>query len=307
MRLTMTILVKTSTVGKKPTNVTVLPLVASRQVKRDPYRLKSSTGAFLCLALVTLSVVILGFTSGVMLFREYVRSSNVRYRGFCTVSSTKDMDYLVMNDTPNVPWFAVPAVQMKVFSSPSDLINPNILNQLLEEMAIEDRLETITVRDGQRVFEIVHDFDDNLTSIRSEERCFVMDLIHDFVLEPSTLIASFHNESRLELSHAHSTFRAQLPALAAPPRACRPPAYRLDLQDTLVLRKRSVEVGSSPPPATSPAPEAAAEASSHDFVQFSGNHLQRITISNMADVLQYEEARSGHTPHPKLAAARPQQ
>ncbi|CAH2104118.1 unnamed protein product [Euphydryas editha] len=153
-----------------------------------------------------------------------------------------------------------------------------LADALREELDIGDTVEKISViNNGHRVH-FIHDFSDNTTGIVDPERCFVMELSPELVLSPELFISGLTSGAPFDVSRVRSSLRAALPALVELRRAASElaarcaerPLYRLYQDDA--IRKR--EVHESPEP--------------HDYMQFSGRHVQEIKINNLQEVLAYE-------------------
>ncbi|XP_060802688.1 uncharacterized protein LOC106132191 [Amyelois transitella] len=274
----MTVLTKPSLIIKKA-DVTEAPLVDDNVCDEEkidihpagvPYVRSRSSGGLMCMSLTALMMAAVGIICGLLLYRQYLHTNAVRrYQGFCTIP----MD---ARQQAQLRWRADPDVQ--VFSTLEDSSDSE--GTLLERFDIGDNYEKVMVIDNGHNFEFIHDFNVNLTGIVEEARCFMMSLEPSLVLPPARLAAGLAAGARFDVSRVRSALRAE-PAAPAAARAALllldacldKPVYMLKQDDNVQIRKRSAD---EPP---------------HEFIQFSGNHVQEIEIGNMDEILAYEKAQ----------------
>ncbi|OWR40775.1 hypothetical protein KGM_210144 [Danaus plexippus plexippus] len=274
----MTMLTKPSAIIRKP-EVISAPLVEKTvcdegKIDIHPTPEARSSRAMLCLSLTAMLLLMLGFTSGLTVYREYMSASTRRYQGFCSIPLPNDIRELQNSQMIESNFRVLPLSwspeDVQVVSTSDD---DQFVNALREELDIGDNVEKISViNNGHRV-SFIHDFNDNTTGIIDSDRCFIMDLEPELVLSPSLFIAGLQRGSQFDVSRVRSSLRAALPAITFTRLSddCAPrPTYRLTADQTGAIRKRSAE---DPP---------------HDYMQFSGKHVQEIKIDNLQEVLQYE-------------------
>ncbi|CAG9566439.1 unnamed protein product [Danaus chrysippus] len=98
----MTVLTKPSAIIRKP-DVNSAPLVEKgvcdeEKIDIHPGPEVRSSRAMLCLSLTAMLLLMLGFTSGLTVYREYMNASNRRYQGFCAIPLPNDIrEVLVFN------------------------------------------------------------------------------------------------------------------------------------------------------------------------------------------------------------------
>ncbi|KAJ2953950.1 hypothetical protein O0L34_g1587 [Tuta absoluta] len=296
----MTVLTKPSLVIKKP-DCTKSPLVednaGSDEEKVDIYPPTSlphyhagrhrSAGALFCMSIVALLVAITGVSCGLMLYKQYLRSTGVhRYQRFCSIPIESDnTDQLIepnYNEQRVMPlkWSQEPDIQ--VFNVGMEEPLDSVARSLREEFDVGNRMETIRVYDNGRLVSFIHDFDDNVTGIIDQDRCFMMDLDRSFVMAPEMLVVGMENGEEFDVTRIRSTLRAVMPALAEmvkrasalAERCLNKPTYKLERLEGVVIRKRAVD---APP---------------HDYIQFSGKGIQEIQITNLGDLLQSEQVQA---------------
>ncbi|XP_049871072.1 uncharacterized protein LOC126370210 isoform X2 [Pectinophora gossypiella] len=241
------------------------------------------------MSLLAVSVAVAGVTCGLMLYRQYLRTATMRrYQGFCSIPIQPDLiqsgqliepryrEHAVMP----LQWSSEPDVQ--IFSVDNGANAADVAGALREEFDVNARVETIRVYDNGRTISFMHDFDDNVTGIIDNDRCFVMDLDPMLVLTPDMLVFGIEHGDEFDVSRVHSTVRAVLPALEELARQARmlvercygKPTYRLQKEPASVIRKRSID------------------GLPHDYIHFAGKHIQEIEISNLADLLEYEQEKA---------------
>ncbi|XP_059058148.1 integral membrane protein 2A-like [Achroia grisella] len=272
----MTILTKPSIILKK-SDVTESPLVHDTticdedkvEVHMPPvyWSQKKRSNGLLCMSMIALLMAVTGIISGLLLYRQYLRTNIVhRYQGFCSIPREPKPD-------AQLRWHSDPDPDVQVFSTTE---TDNDVDDLLERLEIDDDFERIIVIDSGRNVEFIHNFNINMTGIVDKDRCFFMPLETSLVLPPPQLLAGVGAAGGWDVSRVRSALLAALPP--APPAgllrtmrtACRPrTSYMLRPADLLV-RKRSVD------------------EPQHDYIQFAGQHIQEIQISNMAELLEYE-------------------
>ncbi|XP_050362085.1 uncharacterized protein LOC126781236 isoform X3 [Nymphalis io] len=258
----MTVLPKPSAIIKKTPIITDAPLV-EKPINEDKIDIhpshewpKRSSNGVMCLSLTATVLALLGFTGGLLLCQDMLKPTTIRrFQGYCSVPIPNN-DKQVINTE----------------RSSADQLE----DALHEEFDIGDTVEKISVvNNGHRV-NFIHDFSDNTTGIIDDERCFVMELEPELVLTPQLFISGLQNGAQFDVSLVRSELRAALPALTELRRAAAElaarcagrPVYRLHRDDA--IRKRS------------------ADEPTHDYIQFSGNHVQEIKIDNLPEILEYE-------------------
>ncbi|KAM3957700.1 uncharacterized protein ACR2FA_008273 [Aphomia sociella] len=277
----MTILTKPSIIIKKA-DITESPLVHDTticdedkiEVHAPPAywtQKKRITGGLLCISIIALVMAATGIVSGLMLYRQYLRSNAVhRIQGFCSIPMEPKPD-------AQLRWHVETDPDVQVFST-LDTDDEDLLHERLE---IDDGFERILVIDNGRNVEFIHNFNINMTGIVSPERCLVTALQPALVLPPPQLRAGLAGGRAWDVSRVHSALRALLPPAAPAPsrallravlaeRCLQRPVYMLQRDDDVLVRKRSVD---EPP---------------YDYIHFAGQHIQEIKISNMDELLQYE-------------------
>ncbi|KAG6441102.1 hypothetical protein O3G_MSEX001706 [Manduca sexta] len=226
---------------------------------------------------------------GTMLYRQVLRQGPIlhRYQGYCSIpiSAKQNMDPALIESNYRVMplrWSADPDVQ--VVSMLDESTSDDLMSLLREELDIADSVEKISVFENGKKVNFIHDFDSNMTGIVDVERCYMMELDPSLVLSPELFVLSIERGAEFDVSRVRHELRASLPALApspAPAGAPDParlladcvnkPVYRLQRDDPPAIRKRSLD---APP---------------HDYIQFSGRHVQEIEITNLAQVLEEEQ------------------
>ncbi|XP_050362084.1 uncharacterized protein LOC126781236 isoform X2 [Nymphalis io] len=265
----MTVLPKPSAIIKKTPIITDAPLV-EKPINEDKIDIhpshewpKRSSNGVMCLSLTATVLALLGFTGGLLLCQDMLKPTTIRrFQGYCSVP-------IPNNDKQ---WSTDDIQVINTERSSADQLE----DALHEEFDIGDTVEKISVvNNGHRV-NFIHDFSDNTTGIIDDERCFVMELEPELVLTPQLFISGLQNGAQFDVSLVRSELRAALPALTELRRAAAElaarcagrPVYRLHRDDA--IRKRS------------------ADEPTHDYIQFSGNHVQEIKIDNLPEILEYE-------------------
>lgn len=240
---------------------------------------KRSTSALVFMSITAVLVAIAGITSGLVLYRQYLKSNAVhRYKGFCSIPV--DIRQMMESDL-RMPlrWSQEPDVQ--VVSVLGDGATNQLLDALREELDIDEEVEDIAVTENGRQINFIHDFNNNVSGIVDEERCFMMDLDPESVLPPAMLVVGLQQGDEFDVSPLRTTLHAILPALHDMDRLARvlaercaeKPTYQLQREAGIIIRKRS------------------ADAPAHDYIHFAGKHVQEIEIANINDLLHYEQQR----------------
>ncbi|XP_052758539.1 uncharacterized protein LOC113513845 [Galleria mellonella] len=297
----MTILTKPSIIIKK-SDVTESPLVHDTticdeekvEVHAPPAywaQKKRSTGGLLCMSIIALMMAVTGIVSGLLLYRQYLRSNAVhRFHVFCSIP---------MEPKPEAQlrWHTGPDADVQVFATAGAGEGGDEVDELLERLEIDDDFERILVIDNGRNVEFIHNFNINMTGIVDKERCFFMPLEASLVLPPPQLLAGIAAGAAgaagggWDVSRVRSALQAALPRAA--PGAALLRALRAD-----ACRHRPSYMLHAPAPAPAPAPgdmlvrKRSADEPQHDYIQFSGQHIQEIQISNMAELLKYERSQA---------------
>lgn len=258
--------------------------VINIQPSRRPLS-RSHRGAVLCLAAMAAIMLLLGVVTALQIFDSDINDvRHNRYQGFCSVPLSRDIQMLEQRRAP-LRWKSTenagrvePEVQV------ISLLNedPEHLLDLLREVLdidIDDSVEKISVFNNGHPVSFVHDFEQNVTGIVDEERCFTMDLDPEIVLQPELFVFGLQHGDEFDVSRVRSQLRAVLPSVRDAARMSKSiqekcaekPTYQLQKEDGVVIRKRS------------------ADAPPHDFMQFAGKRIQEIEISNLAELLEYEQ------------------
>ncbi|XP_013135940.1 PREDICTED: uncharacterized protein LOC106101309 [Papilio polytes] len=246
--------------------------------------------------LMNISLLLFLFVAmSVLIYRQYVKSTSVRhYQGYCTIPDMKNQRYLIEpNSFLLVSWSPEP-----VEVSSDDAVSAERLSGMLREqfdIDSEAMMEKISVFNNGHLVNFIHDFNNNMTSIVDEERCFILDLDLERVLQPEALIARIARGGAADVARVRSQLRADLPDLALPaslpdlalPAACRArPTYRLLPDRDRQVRKRAAEGG-----------ERGAGRGAAQYVHFSGKAVHEIDIRNLPQLLQRERRRTHPAPH----------
>ncbi|XP_038211119.1 uncharacterized protein LOC119831713 [Zerene cesonia] len=286
------------TVFAKPIDICEKPIIvnspyirgSSRSESRvdipgEDYQMPSLTQSVKGVMYLVLSVIILltlGVTSIIVMLRQYKSGYN-NYQAFCHIPVPRDFTERMSEGKFRalpIIWSSKPVLQ--VVSTMDEPDSDEFMDMLDEELDIGDSVEKIAVVDHGRRFQFVHDFADNITGIVDEDRCFILDLEPDFVLPPDILITGLTAGEQFDVSKVRTHLRAALPAIVdlanttqrlAETCYSRPTyrVYRSDDDDD-AIEKRS----------TDPQP--------HDYIQFSGKHVQEIKIDNIGEIMQYEQS-----------------
>ncbi|XP_045511458.1 uncharacterized protein LOC123706305 [Colias croceus] len=289
----MTVFAKPLDMCEKPIIVNNSPYVrgSSRSESRvdlpgEDYQMPSLTQSVKGVMYLVLSVIILltlGVTSIIVMLRQYKSGYN-NYQAFCHIPVPRDfterMSEGKFRSLPIV-WSSKPVLQ--VVSTMDEPDSDEFMDMLDEELDIGTSVEKISVVDHGRRFQFVHDFADNITGIVDDDRCFIFDMEPDFVLPPELLITGLTGGEQFDISKVRTRLRAALPAVVdisntteSLAEACfsRPTyrVYRADNEDGYAIEKRSTD------------------QQPHDYIQFSGKHVQEIKIDNIAEILQYEQS-----------------
>lgn len=251
--------------------------------KRSPRN--RSIGALVCLSVLALGVATAGLGTGLMVYRQYMRSNAAHhYQGYCTIpiSSRKVEPQLIEQNFRVLPLRFSSEPDVKVVNLLGDDDTDDLVNTLREELDIGGSVEKISVLDNGRRVNFTHDFEANFTGIVDEERCFTMDLDPEVVAAPSVFVVGIERDDKFDVSRVRTTVRAALPPVADLSELARGitffldnclhrPLYRLHKDDGIIIRKRS------------------ADEPAHDYIQFSGKHIQEIEITNLPELLQEEQ------------------
>ncbi|XP_063838194.1 uncharacterized protein LOC135087325 [Ostrinia nubilalis] len=223
----------------------------------------------LCTTFFVLAVMLIGATAGLMYYSETIRSGpSMRYKGYCAVP----LNLVKMR----FPEMAETLMTLPFKPEREESADPEI-ERLVERFEVADTVEKITVLNGQHEVEFIHDFETNATGIVDEKRCFTMELDPEMVSSPDVLVFNIERGDLFDVMRA----RTNMHALVAPPHGMRitslfaekcdyKPTYKLRKGTGNVIRKRSVD---EPP---------------HDYVHFSGKHIQEIVIDNLNDIEAHE-------------------
>ncbi|XP_047514489.1 uncharacterized protein LOC125055874 [Pieris napi] len=233
--------------------------------------------ALLYLLLSVFVVLLVGVTATVMILNP-PKSSNNNYQAFCHIPVPRDFTERMSDGHYRalpVSWSSKPMLQ--IISAIDGPESDDIMGMLNEELDIGDSVEKIAVVDNGRRVDFIHDFSDNVTGIVDAERCFVMDLEPEIVMPPDLFVAGLTARDQFDVSKVRTHLRAALPAIVDLAKTAKKmaetcfarPAYRL-YRDDNIIEKRST-------------------AKPHDYIQFSGKHVQEIKIDNIAEILKYEE------------------
>ncbi|XP_047545180.1 uncharacterized protein LOC125077313 [Vanessa atalanta] len=278
----MTVLTKPSAIIKKPEIITDAPLVEKPigdeekiEIHSNPEWPKRSSNGVMCLSLTATLLALLGFTGGLLLCRDMLKPTTIRrYQGYCSIPIPSDDKETIDPGFRTLPlqWSTDDIQLINADHSGADELE----DALHEELDIGDTVEKISVvNNGHRV-NFIHDFNDNTTGIIDDDRCFVMELEPELVLTPQLFISGLQSGAQFDVSRVRSELRAALPALTELRRAAaelaarcaQRPVYRLHRDQA--VRKRS------------------ADEPTHDYIQFSGKHIEEIKIDNLPEILEYE-------------------
>ncbi|XP_045513645.1 uncharacterized protein LOC123707558 [Pieris brassicae] len=233
--------------------------------------------ALMYLLMSVIVLLALGVTSIIVMLRQYKSGYN-NYQAFCHIPVPRDFTERMSDGHYRalpVTWSSKPMLQ--IISTIDEPESDDIMDMLNEELDIGDSVEKIAVVDNGRRVDFIHDFSDNVTGIVDAERCFVMDLEPEIVMPPDLFVAGLTARDQFDVSKVRTHLRAALPAIVDLAKTAKKmaetcfarPAYRL-YRDDNIIEKRST-------------------AQPHDYIQFSGKHVQEIKIDNIAEILKYEE------------------
>ncbi|XP_026314464.1 uncharacterized protein LOC113226149 [Hyposmocoma kahamanoa] len=244
------------------------------------------------ICVVVLCSLLFACSSGLvfLLYEGYSQyNATPRYTGYCNIPidllrqenlGQVSRDQLIEpnyreHHIPPLTWFANPDVQ--IFSTDEGAADA-FVNSLREEFDVGGRIEKIRVFDNGKTISFIHDFEDNVTGIIDQDRCFLMDLDPSLVLDPELLVFAIQNGEEFDLTRVHTTLRALIPALVDLNHKARALAERCNVKPTYrlknsgpMIRKRSLD---APP---------------HDYIHFAGKHIQEIEIANLGELLQHEQ------------------
>ncbi|CAK1544270.1 unnamed protein product [Leptosia nina] len=281
------------TVFTKPIDILEKPIILNTPYVQDGSRsesrvdipgeeyLPNSTQSVKGLMYLLVSVVMLlalGVTSIVVMLRQYKSGFN-NYQTICQIAVPRDFsEKFSEGHYRHLPITWLPNPMLQVVSTVDEPESDDIMNMLNEELDIGDTVEKIVVVDNGRQVNFIHDFSDNVTGIVDDERCFVMDLEPDLVMPPELFMAGLTSGDQFDISKVRTHLRAALPAIFDLAKTAQKmaetcfarPTYRL-YRDEDDIEKRSTDT------------------KVHDYIQFSGKHVQEIKIDNIAEILKYEE------------------
>ncbi|XP_026726615.1 uncharacterized protein LOC113493034 [Trichoplusia ni] len=283
----MTVLTKPSLTIKK------IPLIDESHCDEEIIEMHSTgagkrhgVAAILCMGVTVFLLVLMGVITALQIYDQVASDVSQRnhYQGFCSIPLSRD---LPMMDTRkmSLTWKTTPIIkhaepEVQVVSLLDE--DPEHLMDLLREVLdidIDDSVEKISVFNNGHPVSFIHDFESNITGIVDSARCFTMELDPALVLAPELFVFGLQRGEQFDVSRVRSQLRAALPPAAPAPggglralRACQgKPVYRLQKDSAVAIRKRSVD---APP---------------HDYMHFAGNRIQEIEISNLAELLEYEQ------------------
>ncbi|CAG4981806.1 unnamed protein product [Parnassius apollo] len=200
-----------------------------------------------------------------------------RYQAYCAIPmDIKELEALKTDPNSQVVplrWSSEPDVQ--IISTADDGATENFVNMLREELDIDGMIEKISVLNNGQQVNFIHDFTTNITSIVDEERCFIMELDRELVMMPDAFVLNIERGHGFDVTRVHTSLRAVLPAVREPtlPLCRSRPTYRLSRTTRIVLKR-------------------SADEPSHDYMHFSGKHIQEIEIGNLGELLEYEKKNS---------------
>ncbi|CAD0195855.1 unnamed protein product [Chrysodeixis includens] len=283
----MTVLTKPSLTIKK------IPLIDESHCDEEIIEMHSTgagkrhgVAAILCMGVTVFLLVLMGVITALQIYDQVATDVSQRnhYQGFCSIPLTRDVPMLDTRKM-SLTWKTTPVMkhmepEVQVVSLLDE--DPEHLMDLLREVLdidIDDSVEKISVFNNGHPVSFIHDFESNVTGIVDSARCFTMELDPSLVVPPELFVFGLQRGSQFDVSRVRSELRAVLPPAAAPlaqqPRALQAcadkPIYRLQKDSAVAIRKRSVD---APP---------------HDYMQFAGNRIQEIEISNLAELLEYEQ------------------
>ncbi|KAJ8729106.1 hypothetical protein PYW08_000687 [Mythimna loreyi] len=284
----MTILTKPSLTIKKTPLIDESNCDEVIEMPVGPPGRRRSVGAILCMAITVFLLVLMGVITALQIYEQVTNDANQHnhYQGFCSIPLSRDLQMLESRKMP-LRWKTSPNVgrvepNIQVVSFMDE--DPEHIFDLLREVLdidIDESVEKISVFNNGHPVSFVHDFESNVTGIVDSDRCFTMDMEPSLVLQPELFLLGLQRGDEFDVSRVRSQLRALLPPLApdavrvrgADGKCAGKPTYRLQKETAVVIRKRS------------------ADAPPHDFMQFAGNRVQEIEISNLAELLEYEQDR----------------
>uniref|UniRef100_A0A2A4K1V6 Integral membrane protein 2 n=1 Tax=Heliothis virescens TaxID=7102 RepID=A0A2A4K1V6_HELVI len=249
-------------------------------------RKRHGVGAILCMAITVFLLVLMGVITALQIYEQVTTdvSQHNHYQGFCSIPLSRDLQMLESRKMP-LRWKTTPNVgriepSIQVVSLMDE--DPEHLFDLLREVLdidIDDSVEKISVFNNGHPVSFIHDFETNVTGIVDSDRCFTMDLDPELSLQPELFLLGLQRGDEFDVSRVRTQLRALLPPRQADTLAARAardacmgkPIYRLQKETGVVIRKRS------------------ADAPPHDFMQFAGKRVQEIEISNLAELLEFEQ------------------
>lgn len=246
---------------------------------------KHYKGVILCTGVITALLLLMGAITAMQIYEQVSNDAqrHNRYQGFCSIPLPRDIQMLEQRKAP-LRWRSVesgghmePEVQVVNLL---DADPKPLLDMLSEELDIDidESVEKISVMNNGHAVSFLHDFDTNTTGIVDADRCYAMELDGSLVLPPEVFVLGLQRGDEFDVSRVRSALRAVLRDALATTRSAAlreqcigKPIYPLERDETHNIRKRSVD---EPP---------------HDYIQFAGNRIQEIEISNLAELLEYEQ------------------
>ncbi|KAF9410416.1 hypothetical protein HW555_010497 [Spodoptera exigua] len=244
-----------------------------------PRKRHHSLGAIFCMAVTVFLLVLMGVITALQIYEQVTSdvSQHNRIQGFCSIPLNGDMEMLESHRMP-LQWKAANVGTTIQVVSVTEDDDPDHLMDLLREVFdidIDQSVEKISVFNNGHPVSFLHDFEANVTGIVDSERCFMMSLDPVGVVAPGELAAGLAAGAAFDVRRVRTPLRALLPPRPAPralAHLCTDrPIYPLTRDVAVVIRKRS------------------ADAPPHDYMHFAGNGVQEIEISNLAELLQYEQ------------------
>ncbi|XP_075992820.1 uncharacterized protein LOC142987727 isoform X2 [Anticarsia gemmatalis] len=284
----MTVLTKPSLTVKK------VPLIDENRCEEEVIDIHATAwaqskryrGAILCMGVIASLLLLMGVITALQIYEQVMNDVQRlnRYQGFCSIPLSRDIQMLEQRKMP-LRWRSTetagriePEVQVVSFldEDPEHLLD--LLREVLD-INIDDSVEKISVFNNDHPVSFVHDFETNNTGIVDEERCFTMDLDPAVTLPPELLVFGLQRGDEFDVSRVREQLRAVLPSVRDMSRLSREmqekcqdkPTYLLQKEEGVIKRKRS------------------ADAPPHDYMHFAGKRIQEIEISNLAELLEYEQ------------------
>lgn len=277
----MTVLTKPSLTIKK------IPLIEDSHCDGEiiemqpagPRKRHHSLGAILCMGITVFLLVLMGVITALQIYEQVNSDVTQRNRiqGFCSIPLNGDMEMMESHRMPLHWKTANLGTTIQVVSVTEDDDPDHLMDMLREvfDIDIEQSVEKISVFNNGHPVSFLHDFEANITGIVDSNRCFMMDMDPGVVVSPGELAAGLAAGADFDVSRVRTPLRALLPPRPAPRHLAQlctdKPIYPLTRDVAVVIRKR------------------AADAPPHDYMHFAGNGVQEIEISNLAELLQYEQ------------------